>query len=336
MVHASLLKPQTGDGRRETGNWNKNRVSGLRSLVSSLRSLVLSFALAALLFAIGCAAQRPQKDVRYQPAESLLEIVKEFQRYLREDTYRFPARKDPSGVNIYKATIARLEDYEGKHPGEYAGIIAHTKAMAYERLHEYSRAVASYRQVSELDPRLRPQAEERIEILEAMKRLSEAPIPSEDPQEHLKALEERAGAWRELGRRYRGTVYESLAKEEEERMDQAKVAFLKRMRSTLAKGDELVIGAFGTLITKHGESKHVDGYLLEFGDFYVELAKEYVARHDPEGLSFDWRRFKELEEAALKLYAQVAQRDGTLEKQEARGKLEALKAYSAKIQTLYR
>lgn len=291
--------------------------------------------LAVLLFAVGCAAQRPKKDVRYQPAESLLEIVKEFQRYLREDTYRFPARKDPSGVNIYKATIARLEDYERKHPGEYAGIIAHTKAMAYERLHEYGKAVTSYRWAAELDPRLRPQAEERIEILEAMKRLAEAPIPSGDPQEHLTALEERAKAWRELGQRYRGTVYESLAKEEEERMDQAKVAFLKRMRSTLAKGDELVIGAFVELIAKHEESKHFDGYLLEFGDFYAELAKEYVAQQDPEGLSFDWRKFKELEEAAFKLYVQVAQRDGTLEKQEAKGKLEALKAYSAKIQTLY-
>lgn len=291
--------------------------------------------LAVLLFAVGCAAQRPKKDVRYQLAESLLEIVKEFQRYLREDTYRFPARKDPSGVNIYKATIARLEDYERKHPGEYAGIIAHTKAMAYERLHEYGKAVTSYRWAAELDPRLRPQAEERIEILEAMKRLAEAPIPSGDPQEHLTALEERAKAWRELGQRYRGTVYESLAKEEEERMDQAKVAFLKRMRSTLAKGDELVIGAFVELIAKHEESKHFDGHLLEFGDFYAELAKEYVAQQDPEGLSFDWRKFKELEEAAFKLYVQVAQRDGTLEKQEAKGKLEALKAYSAKIQTLY-
>ena len=72
------------------------------------------------------------------------------------------------------------------------------------------------------------------------------------------------------------------------------------------------------------------------GDFYSGLAEEYVSQNDPESLSFNPTVFEELGQAALNQYAQVAQEDGVIEKLEAKGKLQALEAYIAKIGRLGR
>jgi len=73
---------------------------------------------ALLLFAgSGCSSRTAAPDPRYAPAGDLLDIVKDFQRLMKEDTYRFPIPKDVTGINIMKATLVRLEDYEKKNPG---------------------------------------------------------------------------------------------------------------------------------------------------------------------------------------------------------------------------
>ena len=135
---------------------------------------------------------------------------------------------------------------------------------------------------------------------------------------------------------YNGTPYEYLARVEEEKIDRAKVAFADINRHRLKDGNQLVILGFSQLITKHRQSKNLYWYLLDFGDYYVKLAKEYTAQNDPEGLNFDPDTFDHLVKSALKFYTEVSQQDGITEKLEAKGKIESLQALMQKIRSLNR
>jgi hypothetical protein len=76
--------------------------------------------------------------------------------------------------------------------------------------------------------------------------------------------------------------------------------------------------------------------LLDFGDFYMLLAKEYASQYDPEGLAFDSKVLDQFARSALKLYTEVAQVDGIVEKIEAQGKIEAARGFMEKITRLNR
>ena len=68
----------------------------------------------------------------------------------------------------------------------------------------------------------------------------------------------------------------------------------------------------------------------------MNLAKEYAAQNEPQGLTFDLDAFDQLAKSALKLYTEVAQQDGVMEKMEAHGKIESLKALMLKMRRLNR
>ncbi|HZD41190.1 MAG TPA: hypothetical protein VE131_10740, partial [Terriglobales bacterium] len=153
---------------------------------------------------------------------------------------------------------------------------------------------------------------------------------------YIEDLDKKVAAWNVLIRTYQGTAYEFLARVEEERIDRAKVAFVEANRYRLKDGNQLVILGYGQLITKHRQSKNIYRFLLDFGDFYVLLAKEYAAQYDPEGLDFDLKTFDQFAKSALKLYTEVVQVDGILEKIEAQGKIEALRGLIEKMTRLNR
>jgi hypothetical protein len=280
--------------------------------------------------------EEPASDSQYVTEEDLLKIVGEFQRAAGRDTYRFPIPKDVTGANVYKATLNRLQDYEAKHPGAYPELIAFTRARAYEGLREYDKALAQYQLVSQGKHQLNDEAAKAVETLSLFQRLRQQPISATTPVEYLQSLDKQISGWQELQKRYAATPYESLAREEEERLDRAKVAFLEINRHRLEDGNESVVLAYRQLLEKHKESKNSYRYQLEFADFYFALAQEYVAQADPQSLVFDSSVFEDLGRTALRLYAQVAQEDGIIEKLEAKGKLEALEAYIAKVGRLAR
>lgn len=279
---------------------------------------------------------RAVPEPQYLPAVGLLDIVKDFQRLAREDAYRFPIPKDVTGINIMKATIVRLEDYEKKNPGQFSDIIHFSKATAYERLREYDQAIAYYRKVGESDGRLGAEAVKNIEVLESFQRILQKPLPVQDPMEYIKGMDEKVAAWNEVIRKYQGSPYEFLARVEEERIDRAKVAFVELNRYRMKDGNQLVILGYSQLVTKHRQSKNLYRYLLDFGDFYALLAKEYTIQNDPEGLSFDQEVFDQFAKSALRLYTEVAQVDGILEKIEAQGKIEGLRGLTEKMRRLNR
>ncbi len=283
----------------------------------------------------GLSGETPSNP-QYVTEEDLLKVVNEFQRAATKDTYRFPIPKDVTGANVYKATLTRLHDYEAKHPGAYREIIAFTRARAYEGLREYDKALAQYHIVSQSKHELKAEASKALDALTRFRDVKQKPLATATPLDYLKSLDEQITGWQELQKQYPNTVYEGLAREEEERLDQAKVMFLLINRHRIEDGNESVVLAYNQLLGKHRDSKNYYRYQVEFGDFYFALAQEYVAQNDPQSLQFDSSTFEAVGRSALRFYAQVAQEDGIIEKLEAKGKLDALEAYMAKVGKLSR
>jgi tetratricopeptide (TPR) repeat protein len=290
----------------------------------------------AVFSALGCSSRAVTPEIRYVPAGDLLDIVKDFQRLARDDTYRFPIPKDVTGVNIMKATLVRLDDYEKKNPGKFTDIVQFNRASALERLREYDQAAVLYRRVAETDGRLGKEAAKNTEILDSFLEILHRELPSDDPFEYIKGLDEKVVAWNFLINKYQGTAYEFLARVEEERIDRAKVAFVEANRYRLKEGNQLVILGYTQLATKHRQSKNIHRFLIDFGDFYELLAKEYASQYDPEGLGFDLKIFDQFVKSALRLYNEVAQVDGITEKIEAQGKIEAMRGLLEKTTRLNR
>ena len=167
-------------------------------------------------------------------------------------------------------------------------------------------------------------------------RILTVPFPTDDPLQYTRALDQKVQAWNELIREYEGTPYEYLARIEEEKTDRAKIAFVRLNRHRLQNGNHLVLFGYTQFTKKHSQSKNLYRYQLDFGDFYLRLAEEYVAQHDPEGLTFDFRRFEELAKSSLRLYTKVVEVDGIVEKIEAQGKIEALRGLMEKVRRLSR
>jgi len=186
------------------------------------------------------------------------------------------------------------------------------------------------------DEMRRVEAKVNAEILDNFLRIFDRRIPSDDPFKYIAGLDEKVAAWNGLIKKHQGTPYEFLARVEEERIDRAKVAFVEANRARLKEGNQLVIVGYSQLITKHQASKNIQRFLLDFGDFYMLLAKDYASQYDPEGLMFDFKVFDQFVKSALKLYSEVAQVDGVVEKLEAQGKIEATRGFLEKITRLNR
>ena len=302
-----------------------------------LRTQLFSIVLGSSLWLVaGCSSRTATPEARYAPAGDLLDIVKDFQRLAREDTYRFPIPKDVTGVNIMKATLIRLEDYEKKNKGQYSDIVQFNKALALERLREYDQAAALYRKVAETEGRLGAEAAKNAETLDLFLRIFDRAIPMDDAFKYIAGLDEKVAAWNGLIKKHQGTPYEFLARVEEERIDRAKVSFVEANRGRLKEGNQLTIVGYSQLITKHQQSKNYYRFLLDFGDYYMVLAKEYASQYDPEGLVFDFKVLDQFVKSALKLYTEVAQVDGIVEKIEAQGKIEATRGFTEKMTRLNR
>jgi hypothetical protein len=290
----------------------------------------------ALSLCAGCSSRTATPEARYAAAGDLLDIVKDFQRLAKEDTYRFPIPKDVTGVNIMKATLVRLNDYETKNRGQYSDIVMFNKAAALERLREYDQAAALYRKVGETEGRLASDAGRNAHILDDFLRVVYSTVPSDDPFKYIAGLDQKVAAWNALIAKHKGTPYEFLARVEEERIDRAKVAFVEANRYRLKDGNQLTIVGFSQLVTKHDQSKNIYRYLLDFGDFYMVLAKEYASQYDPEGMIYDSKLLDQFVKSGLKLYSEVAQVDGIVEKIEAQGKIEAARGFLEKMTRLNR
>src|SRR5215831_14767270 len=82
------------------------------------------------------------------PYEDLVEVLATLTWHLRDDLYRFPAPKDPTGRDLFKRALTRLESWEKRFPGRMRDVTPLGRAEALEHLGEYKRAADAYGQVA--------------------------------------------------------------------------------------------------------------------------------------------------------------------------------------------
>jgi hypothetical protein len=285
--------------------------------------IFICFASATIL---SCAGLK--KGIKYEPAESLTEIISELQRQINYDSYKFASPRDSVGRNIFKATLEKLDNYEKVYPGRFNEIIAFNKAKSWEKLQDYETAIRYFKEAEQY-PELREVAQKNIKTCEEFYNLKKPyeKLPGEDMETVLTRLDKMIDSWEPLIRKYSGTPYQSLAREEQERIEFVKVLFIEQNWFHQPKGKLFIHNSYRSLIKKHLESKNIYRYFIKFGDFYTRLAHEYAEVRDPEGFYFERKEFEKLSNVAEELYEVPAAKDGAPEKLEAKGKLNALLAY---------
>src|SRR5215831_18716156 len=130
------------------------------------------------------------------PYEDLVEVLATLTWHLRDDLYRFPAPKDPTGHDLYKLALTRLESWEKRFPGRMRDVTTLGRAQALEHLGEYGRAADAYRQVSGMsDSPLATKGREGATRAHDFADAAGLPESGEGIQEQLGALRHKLDAW---------------------------------------------------------------------------------------------------------------------------------------------
>jgi hypothetical protein len=296
-----------------------------------------------VLFASGAAgASGDATDPRYQPTQSLLEIVAVLRRHVPDDTYRFPPARDFTGRNVYRSSLLRLENLEradeaALKAGTWAEVLPFAKGRALERLRAYEIAAAAYRAAEKAQGSLAEDARRSALLCDALAdAVKVVPVSAPEgqalPREALlDEIERRHAKLEELLPRVDGTHYAAIAREELERNDRERARLLVSTRHLYADGDVKAVAALQRIAVDHRESKSANAHLLELADLYSAIAHEYIEEHPPESLDFAPERFEQIVESAAKLYETVANQDGAIEKLEAARRLEAFLAFTLRV-----
>src|SRR5262249_39171098 len=110
-----------------------------------MRAVAPAFALTLAGSALAPPARAGTATGAAAPYEDLVEVLATLTWHLRDDLYRFPAPKDPTGHDLYRLSLPRLESWEKRFPGRMRDVTAYGRAHAFERLGEYKRAAHAYR-----------------------------------------------------------------------------------------------------------------------------------------------------------------------------------------------
>src|SRR5919201_1508372 len=110
---------------------------------------ITTLVLLALLAAVP-RARAGDATGAFAPYEDLLEVLADLTWHLKDDGYRFPPPKDPTGHDLYALALHRLENWEKRYPGRLRDVTGYGRAEALEPLGEYRGAAALYRQVAAL------------------------------------------------------------------------------------------------------------------------------------------------------------------------------------------
>lgn len=304
-----------------------------RNSLPTGKIIASALALTACVLASGCASKPDLRaDARYEPYENLLEIVSDLQRHANDNTYRFPSPRDPSGQNLYKASLIRLLNFEKIYPRRMTDVVNFSKGVCLERLHDYAGALKAFKQVAESDSPLRERANGKMAILDKFNDLQNYGIEKNNVGDYLTEMEFKLDAWGKLVGETTGTPYEWIAREEEEKTEQHLAEFVAQNYLVIQNGVESSLNLYRQLTIKHAQSKNINVHYLNWADFCALLSRRYAEEANPRSLDFDMETFNKSADAAIRLYSLVAQKDGATEKVEALGKLQAFNAFVAKIQ----
>jgi len=304
-----------------------------------------ALALVPLAFATtGCETfSARQAESIYGPSEGILETVAVLRRHVPDDTYRFPPATDFTGRNVYRATLLRLESLEraeapALETGYMDAVLLFAKGRALERLRGYDLAAQHYRESARLSKDLRDEARASAAICDRLAGAVAIGIDLRDPLAESSGplaldaaairrdLDERTAQLSLLEGELEGSHYRWIAQEEIERADRARAAYFVATRHVQPEGTLLALQELQRVASRHGASKLRLRHLLDLAEFYVVLAREYVAAVPPASLDFDPARFAEISDAAIRLFELVSSHDGRPEKLEATRQLEAFLA----------
>jgi tetratricopeptide (TPR) repeat protein len=298
------------------------------------RSLLLAAALAAAT--PPCAARAGDASGAAAPYEDLIEVLATLTWHLRDDVYRFQPPKDPTGHDLYKLALTRLESWEKRFPGRMRDVTTYGRAQALERLGEYRRAADAYRQVAaQSDSPLAARAGDGAARARAFAEVAALPEDGDGIETQLSALRRKLDAWGKLVEQYKDTPAGPVALVEEERLEGGTTRLVVDHRRDLEHGDETAEKALRFLIQKHADSKNLPAHVLRLGDLYAEQAREYVAHHE-RPLAFEEDEFVSRADRALDTYHKVATWDGAREKPEGQARFAAMEAWKSATLARYR
>jgi len=286
-----------------------------------------------LLLIVACrgAVRTPPQ---YEPAESLLTIVAEFQRYRDADLYRFPYPRDVSGQNVFKSTLVRLGNYETLYPNKNADVIAYTRAQAYGRLGEYEQATSFCKLAAKLGVELAGRANQDLKALEDFRKTTAFARKAETLADLEKLLQERVQGCKQLVAPHSAQPWLSLAQCEWEQAEVDLAEFLWANRQVIANGPKRALDLLEQIRTRHRQSKNFYRHTLRLGNWAHELAAEYAVVFPPERAQFLWDDFQRWVARAKSLYLEVGQSFGAQERSEAAAQLAALEALEFRVRDL--
>ena len=292
--------------------------------------MVVSLALA------GCRRASPPTPPQFEPAESLLTIIAEFQRYRDADLYRFPYSRDVSGQNVFKSTLVRLKNYETLYPKKHGELIAFTRAQAYARLGDYQTAVGFCKEAQTFRGELANRAAADERLFEDFHKTTAFSRQAETLAGFQKLLEERIERCRQLVGRYSAAPWHSLAQCEWEQAEVDLAEFLWGNRQVVRDGPKRALDLFEAIRDHHRQSKNFYRHAMRLGDLAYEMATEYVNLFPPERGVFVWEEFERWAAKAKSCYFEVTQSFGAQERTEASAKLAAVEALEYRIRELNR
>jgi hypothetical protein len=294
-------------------------------------------AVATLLAVLSLAGAARAGDATgaFAPYEDVLEVLADLTWHLRDDTYRFPPPKDPTGHELYRLSLQRLENWEKRYPNRLRDVTTFGRAEALEHLGEYAKAADLYGQVAKLPSPLADHARDDVERARAFADAAALPEETADLDGTLAALRHKLDLWSKLVERYTGTPYEFSAQVEEERLERIAARQVVEHRRALENGNEVAERSLRFLIQKHADSKNLPAHILALADLYADLTRDYVAEHD-RPLAFEENEFVHRADRALDTYRKVATWDGARDKPEAQGRYAAFDAYKTAVLGRYR
>ncbi len=88
-----------------------------------------TFATLVVLVLLAAPVRGGDATGAFAPYEDLLEVVADLTWHLRDDAYRFPPPKDPTGHDLYRLSLERLQNWEQRLPVVLHELGAHAEPV---------------------------------------------------------------------------------------------------------------------------------------------------------------------------------------------------------------
>ena len=298
----------------------------------SLAALVVA---APLAFGLaGCSSVRgPDADA---PLGTLTDSISELQMHLQVDTYQSAAHLRDSGPNAFEISLQRLDRLasqlvaDRREAAPEALVIQFARGRALERLRRYAEAAGAFAIVAARPGPLRDAAlrSARTNELFASHILAAHATIAADAARDVSYLDAWVSQWTALAEALADSAHGSLAREEAEAWEQARVEHL------LGAGDpDGALRACHQLVAHHRESKHYAGHLIRLGDLYAESIRRRHVSVLARRAAFDSRQYERDLERAFSAYQMAAEAREPHLRRLAAMKIEALLAYHEGVQS---